>query len=53
MIRFLSGLHDPIHRLIVKLVVDCLAVIYAKQKYHWLSGENQLLDTNPKWKIRW
>lgn len=54
MIRYLSGIGDPVHRLIVTLLVACLSTLYTEQKYHWVNdGDNQLLETNPKWKINW
>lgn len=58
--RHLANLNDPIHRMIIKLLVDCLAVLYVNYKekagrdYHWLAPNNdEILETNPRYKIRW
>lgn len=56
--RHLAGVNDPIHRMFIKLLVDCLSVLYVSHKanidYHWLGpSSDELPETDPRFKLRW
>jgi hypothetical protein len=57
--RLLSQLHDPLHRLLVTLVIDALSVIFChrfvrpKLDYHWITPVTpdepiDIFDTHPR-----
>jgi hypothetical protein len=57
--RLLSQLHDPLHRLLVTLVIDALSVIFCRQfvrpkiDYHWITPvapdePMDIFDTHPR-----
>jgi len=58
--RLLSQLHDPLHRLLVTLVIDALSVIFGRHfirpkiEYHWITPVapdepmDNIFDTKPR-----
>ena len=59
--RFLYGIHDPLHRMLITLVASYLCALFPTEKRMTgttrlalpSGGKENIFETNPRYKLKW